>query len=158
MKRWESLVDRLVRDIIGDGNISHLNGAGQPLDLDDDPNTPEHLRIAHKIMRDYDVTPDWMATAKALEQIEAKLRKQINIRADRFQREQTSALRRGSYTQLTQIEADWQAYTEAFAEKIGRYNKEVLLYNLKVPKGIQHKQVLISEKLIEQALSRRGDD
>jgi len=156
MKRWETLVDRLVRDVIGDGNISHLRGAGRPLDLEDDSNTPDHMRVAYKIMRDHDVVPGWMATAKALEQIEDKLRKQINIRADRFLREKNRARRRGEYVKENQIEADWEVYIEDFNDRVGRYNKEVLLYNIQVPAGIPHKNILFSEKLIEKALQEGG--
>lgn len=157
MNRWESYVDRQVREVIGDGNISHMSGAGKPLDLNDDPNTPEHLRMTYKIMRDHDVTPDWMAQSAFLDQEEDKLRKQINIRADRFIREMSKARHQGKFVAENKIEAEWKTYLAEFIERVGRYNKEVLSYNISVPKGIPHKHILDSEKLLRHALNQKGD-
>ena len=72
MKRWETLVDKMVREVIGDGNVSHLPGAGKPLDLGLDENTPADQRLVHKILKDHDIAPEWMMRGKALEQIEEK--------------------------------------------------------------------------------------
>lgn len=159
MRHWESLVDRLVKEAIGDGNISHLPGAGKPLKLDDDMYTPDHMRLAFKMMQDNDVAPEWMMMGKVLEEREDKFRKQISIRADRYIRELAKIQRKGHLIKEEQIENDWQRYIEEFTEKVKKHNKEVLLYNLKVPASIPHKQILSSEKLIISALSNQeGDD
>jgi hypothetical protein len=158
MNHWESLVDRKVKEVIGDGNISHLPGAGKPLDLDDDTNTPEHLRLAYKIMRDHDVMPDWVGKLQILNQLEDKLHKQINIRADRYLRELKKAQRRGTILDENNIEADWKAYITEFIERVGRYNRDVLSYNISVPNGIPHKQILDSDKMIQHALCQNGDN
>ena len=158
MNRWESLVDQIVKEAIGDGNISHLPGAGKPLDLSKDALTPNDQRLAYKIMKDNDYMPDWIAVGQSLDEKEVKLRQQIAIRANRFVRDVSTARRKGQY--LTEIEAEksWKTYVEDFAERVGRYNKEVLAYNISVPQNVSHKQILVSEKLVAKALQVREGD
>ncbi len=158
MKHWESLVDRKVKEVIGDGNISHIPGAGKPLELDDDPNTPDHLRVTYKIMLDNNAIPEWMEKSKYLEHLEDKLRKQISIRADRFLREIKKVRRYGSLIEEDKIEADWESYIDDFNNRVEKYNKEVIIYNLSVPKSIPHKRPLDSKALIQTALNQKGDD
>ena len=159
MKRWESLVDRMVKDVIGDGNISHLSGAGKPLDLGMDQYTPDDMRMAFKIMKDHNVAPDWMMTSKALDQIEDKLRKQIQIRATQHLMQLNRIRRKGTLLEETELEARWNEFVVGFTDRVEKFNKEVLLYNLKVPDSIPHKQILISDKLIASALrnAEKGD-
>jgi DnaJ homolog subfamily C member 28 len=155
---WQTLIDNKVRESIGDGDISHLPGAGKPLNLGDDPYTPNDMRVAFKIMKDYNIAPDWVMVGKILEQTEEKLRKQIEIRATRYQHQRANGLRKGFILEEIKIENSWKIYIEEFTDHINRYNKEVLLYNLNVPKNIPHKQILVSEKLITTALQHAEGD
>ena len=95
MKKWQDIVDQLVKDVVGDGDISHLPGAGRPLQLQDESHTPTELRAAHKIMNDNNVLPDWVAAGRALDQLEEKLRLQIRMRAI-CQRQIGCAISRGA--------------------------------------------------------------
>ena len=91
MKRWKDSVDRQLQDTIGDGDISHLPGAGKPLKLRDESLTPAEFRVAHKIMGDHEMIPDWIAAGRLLEQLEARLRQQLKHRAARYLREKEFA-------------------------------------------------------------------
>lgn len=158
MRHWESLVDRLLKDAIGNGDISHLPGAGKPLNLDDDTYTPDDMRIAYKMMQENDVAPEWMMLGKTLQTKEDKFTIQINIRTDRYLRDLKKARRRGLLQKEIEIEEGWERYLDDFQKNISKYNKEVLLYNLKVPPSISHKQLLSAEKLVEQARENQKGD
>ena len=153
MRRWERLVDQRIADLIGDGDVSHLPGAGKPLSLELDKHSPDEFRLAHKIMADNDVMPDWVAAGKALGELEAKLRKQVTVKAEAFVKKCKSAESGGQTSFGIQHEDRWKAYAAAFREQVGRFNREVLLYNLKLPAGLPHRQVLAGDALIDQALS-----
>lgn len=152
MRRWERIVDQLARDVIGDGDISQLPGAGKPLIFKDDAYTPADRRAAFKIMQDHEVTPDWIGISQALEQREEELRRQIASRASKHRRHLQSARARGRLMDETNIRQAWDQYAEECAAEIERYNQQALLYNLKVPDGIPHKQTLSSGALIKKAL------
>lgn len=154
MNRWETLVDRLVRDVIGNGDISHLPGAGRRLELGDDSHTPADMRMVFKIMQDHNVIPDWIMMGQALDEIESQLRKQIELRARRYHLEVQKARRKGTILDEDNANNSWVVYLKEYQEKIERHNKEVLLFNLKVPENVPHKQVLVKERLIQKALEK----
>ena len=152
MKKWERIVDRLITESIGDGDVSHLPGAGKKLSLKDDSSTPEELRAAFKIMEDHNVAPAWIAAGVRLEQMETTLRSQIEMRTRQHLRDLRKARAEGTSRHATNAEAKWNHYREQFLERVERYNREVLVYNLTLPSGIPHRQTLRGEPLIEQAL------
>ena len=154
MKNWQELIDLMVQDVIGDGDISHLPGAGKPLKLDDDDYTPADQRVSYKIMKDYEVAPDWIMMGETLADLENKLYQQIERRALSYQQQINNASQTNSTLDKINIQEKWETYIEEFRERVGRYNKEVLLYNLKIPKSIPQKQIIVIEKLIADTLRR----
>ena len=152
MKKWERLVDRLITDSIGDGDVSHLPGAGESLPLKHNCNTPDDLRAAFKIMEDHNVTPEWIEAGLRLEQLEAALRRQLEARTQQHLREMQRARQDPASPRAAQLEASWRRYRARFLERVERYNREALNYNLTLPRGIRQRQALRGERLIEQAL------
>ena len=150
--KWDNIVEQLLRDTIGDGDISRLPGAGKPLKLADDSLTPPDLRAAHRIMRDNAVAPDWIAEGRRLDQLEASLRQQIQERGTRHTRERKRASASGDSGRSIGAEKSWQRYVEEYLARVERYNRDALLYNLKVPQGIKHKRILKGEDLIKRSL------
>ena len=136
--RWQTLMDELARLAIGDGRADHLPGAGKPLSLDEDPNTPGDMRMAFKIMRDNDIAPDWIASGKALElaatSIQAALEQLLAVPAGE---RQTAA---------------WQRRLEELRERVREHNNDVLSFNLKVPSGIRHRRQID----LDREMARRG--
>ncbi len=152
MRRWERIAERLMRDVIGDGDISNLPGAGKPLVFKDDAHAPDDMRAALKIMKDHEVIPEWIVMGRALEQHEEALRQQIASRASRHRRALRSAQAKGNMRDEAKVKRAWNQYVKECAARIERYNQQVLLYNLKVPAGIPHRQLLNSKAFIKETL------
>ncbi len=149
MHRRTILVDKLLKDLIGNGDISGLPGAGQPLQMDDNAYTPAESRAANKIMRDHNVIPGWIHAGQTLDQIEARLYEQVNKRSARYVLDKLQG-RSGSEREIAR---GWQRFIETYCKRGGRYNREALQYNLTAPQGITHKPILEAEKLVQRALS-----
>lgn len=152
MNRWENVVERLVAAAIGDGDVSHLPAAGAPLPADDDAFAAPDMRLAFKIMRDNNVMPDWIAAGKALTAQEARLQAQIERAAGAYFRDLSAANAAGKSARIRLIQQRWERYQQEYHKRLERYNREALLYNLKLPACIPHKQALSSEALVEAAL------
>lgn len=152
MQDWDNVLARQLKQAIGDGDISRLPGAGKPLKLEINGLTPPDMRAAHKIMQDNAVTPDWITEGRRLSQLEASLRQQIQERATRHLRERRLASASGDSGRSIRAKKLWQRYVKDYQERVERYNREALLYNLKVPQGIAHKQLLNSKDLIGRSL------
>ncbi len=156
MKRWERMVDQLASEAIGDGDVSHLPGAGAPLEMNDDGHTPDEWRMAYKIMNDHEVLPEWIAAATALDKHERELRKTIAERA-RLYYKQTDSKGAGARSREIQSAA-WERFTRSIERRIRRHNEEALLLNLKLPAGLPRRATLDAEGLIQQAMEsiKRG--
>ncbi len=107
--------DELIRRAIGDG--ASLPNSGKKLDLDD-PYTPDDLKMAHKILKDNDLAPSWIAEGRELDAARESL--------------------------MTRLPPALQAafLNQTFSAEISAFNKRVLSYNLKVPQGVPHKRMI----------------
>ncbi len=152
MNKWEGLVDRLIAESIGDGDVSHLPGSGKKLPLKDDSATPADMRLAFKIMNDHQVMPEWIERSQRLEKTEAKLISQLQERAKRHQRELQHANQAASAIGAARAESNWRRYQGQFLERVERYNRELLVHNLSLPSGLPHRQILQGTALIQQAM------
>src|SRR5687767_13633247 len=47
----DRVADRKIAEALEQGKFEDLAGKGQPLNLDDDPLTPPHLRLANRILK-----------------------------------------------------------------------------------------------------------
>ncbi len=113
------VIDEIIRQAMERGEFDQLPGQGAPLKLDDEQHVPEELRLAHRIMKDNDIVPDWIMSGRELEAEYTRLR---------------SALKTASPAQKA-----------ALRDQITTFNRRVLTHNLKLPPGIAHKPMLVIE-------------
>jgi hypothetical protein len=111
----DNVTDELIRRAIGDG--TNLPNAGKKLVLDD-PYTPDDLQLAHKILKDNNFVPSWIADSKDLDHARDALLAKIRT------------------SQIAQ----------RLTDEIAAFNKRVLSYNLKAPQGVQHKRMIDLER------------
>ena len=142
MTDWKSITDEIIQDAMEAGKFSNLPGEGKPLKLDDDIHTPEHLRLAHKLMRDNDIAPDWIIDGQELEALREAMLKTLRRAGNAYRNHQDTA----------RAETDWFRAQRIFVETALRYNRKVLSYNLKVPPGIAHRAAINTEREIARAL------
>lgn len=155
LSRWETVVDEKIRAWIGDGNMADHPLAGQRLNFDDESeHTPEELRLAHKIMRDNEVVPPWMALAFTLRDKHAKILNRAEKYAKDYVKRRQDALLSGSYMRDKHARDRWHDAIKRLRRDIEAYNSELLNYNLMVPRQIGQMVPLNAEELIQQALER----
>ncbi|MCY3573952.1 MAG: DUF1992 domain-containing protein [Chloroflexi bacterium] len=151
LSRWERIADQGARQLIGDGDVSHLPGAGKRLSLDE-KNVPSEFRLAYKIMADNEVLPDWIAAGKALEERERTLRDRLHRRARHYRQDIASAQSRKDARHQAAVETNWRRFVAEFRADIKGYNREALVYNLKLPSSLPKREQLRADKLLERAL------
>ena len=149
MVDWYGVVDKKVKEVIGEGDVSHLPGAGEPLIFDDD-NTPSDMRLAYKIMKDNDVLPSWMLLANELDTEREKIRRRLAGYARSYQGRLQDALRAGSLVLQRKAEDGRDHAITRIREDIEKFNKKLLNYNLTVPPQIGQKIPLDAEEEIRE--------
>lgn len=141
MPPHKSVTDQIIENAMKSGEFSNLSGAGKPLRLDDDSNTPDHLRMAHKLLKDNDMAPAWISEGAELEREVERL---------------LAALRRAAqiYRAGTSVapEMAWASARQKFEDGAKRYNRKLLGFNLKLPPGVAHRAALAVEREIQRAL------
>lgn len=71
---WTQIVaERKIRDAMEAGEFDDLPGKGKPVEIDSDPFTPAHLRIANRILKNARALPEWMQLEKDIEREVANL-------------------------------------------------------------------------------------
>jgi len=73
-------VERKLEEAARAGAFDRLPGAGQPLDLSENPYVPADWRLAFKILADHKVVPEFVERRKEIEGIRAEIEA---LRADR---------------------------------------------------------------------------
>ncbi len=58
---FTKIVEERIRRAQKKGDFENLEGAGKPLKLNDDHNSPEELRLAYKILKNADIIPPEIA-------------------------------------------------------------------------------------------------
>ena len=88
---FEKIADKKIRDAMADGTFDNLPNAGQPLDLEDYFATPEHLRMAHSILKSARLVPVEVELFNELAALERQLRDATGSRRDAAERAVTAA-------------------------------------------------------------------
>ncbi len=158
MDKWESKVEEAIRQALNDGRAAALPGAGKPLSLDDDPNTPDDMRVAYKIMRDNNVEPDWITAGKELEEKQRKLLAELKRGFEGYRGALGDVMRITDATRAAErrqnADAAWARLHRTLSAAFDAYNKQIVTYNLKLPSGIPHKAHLNLQRELDRLNQR----
>ncbi len=147
-----TFLDDAIRDAMDNGAFDDLPGAGKPINFEDEAHTPEHLRMAHKVLRDNDLAPDWILESKSLDQS----RESIVLKLKRAQSRRRAGLDSASrsYTPAqdrAETERQWRYNLETIRAAAAEHNRRILTFNLKAPAGVTHKAMIDIEALLRES-------
>ena len=139
MDKWESVVEKLIRESMERGEFDNLSGAGEPIDLAENPFEDPELRTAHRLLRNAGFAPAWMEERK-------------DIDAE-FERARTTLERAsqiyGRNEPLT-ASANWQRAVQEFRQIVSELNQRIRIYNLKAPAAVFHRKAIDADRLIRE--------
>src|SRR4030095_14366593 len=122
----------------------------KPLNLEADDNVPEDLRMAYKILRDNDLAPDWILQSKELDAKAEDLLHRLSRAAEVYR----AVIESTEATAVDRADAArvWQTAQLKLTTSAAKLNREITLYNLKVPVGVTHKQPLNIQREISRLM------
>ena len=65
---WRDIAERRIEEAMAAGKFDKLAGEGQPLDLDENPFAPPHLRLAFRVLKNAGFAPDWIELGKEIDE------------------------------------------------------------------------------------------
>jgi len=137
MDRWESLVDKLIRESMERGEFDELPGKGEPVDLRENPFEDPDVRTAHRLLRNAGFGPAWLEDQK---DIDASL-KRAGATLSRARDLYRDEIPRG---------ARWQRAVQEFRETVAELNQRIRMYNLKAPGTVFHRKVFDADAFIHE--------
>ena len=148
------IAERKIQEAIDEGAFDNLPGKGQPLDLDDDPLTPPHMRAAMRILKNAGVLPDWMQLEREIDrgrqenaQAWAQLEKEY---ARRRKRVDAAAATGVDGEQRRAVFEEWHGRArQSYLAALKRVNTDILKRNL-MPPAVQrvHVPYRIEEEMV----------
>jgi len=67
MDEWHFIAERKIREAFEEGAFEHLDGEGQPLNLEENPYEDPSLRMAHRILRNNGFAPAWIEEGRDID-------------------------------------------------------------------------------------------
>ena len=74
MDEWRFIAERKIRDAMREGAFEQLDGAGEPLDLTENPFEDPAQRMAHRLLRNNGFAPAWIEEGKDIDAEVRRLR------------------------------------------------------------------------------------
>jgi DnaJ family protein C protein 28 len=141
MDVWESLIDRKIREAMEAGEFDNLAGAGQPIDLSENPFEDPDWRTAHRLLRNAGFAPSWIEERKDIDAELAAARITLarawtivgNARGTRHERSANDR---------------WAKAEAQFRRAIGTLNRRIDAWNLKTPAlGFQRNRIDVEREI-----------
>jgi hypothetical protein len=112
---WTPIVaERKIREAMEQGAFDNLPGSGKPLELDEDPLTPPHLRIVHHVMKNARVLPAWIEMEREIDRAKAD--------AEKFLADHAARVARGVAHDPTAARARYHSLLREANDLILKYN------------------------------------
>jgi DnaJ homolog subfamily C member 28 len=141
MNRWESLIDKKIREAIEAGEFDNLAGTGQPIDLSENPFEDPDWRTAHRLLRNAGFAPSWIEERK---EIDAELEAARIVLARDWKIKLNA---RGTRNEDPAGER-WEKAIATFREKLLELNRRIDAWNLKTPGVSFHRNRIDVEREI----------
>ncbi len=130
MSSTQDLVERQIEKAREKGAFDNLEGAGKPLNLEENPFEPPEMRMVLKILKDNDFAPYWVELGK---DIDAGLEK-IRLERESFKSYTRITLgQKRSSSTLRRYEIRKAGFYIECRERLAEINKKILDYNLHCP-------------------------
>ena len=152
-RKGESAIERQIREAIERGEFENLRGKGKPLDLSENPYTPEDWRLAYKLLQDAGMAPDWIEHDKEIRRelhaLESWWHRQMQRQRD--QRARAMALPIDQMiAEHERLEQQRARVCVEYRDRAAALNQLIDLYNLKAPTAELHRERIRIEKEIQK--------
>lgn len=128
LSEWQNLIEERLSRAIEEGVFENLPGAGKPLNLENNPNEPEDMRLSNKLLKDNNLSPPWIADRKELLRESQELRRQLRIRW------QILHELAGELDEDPDALADeWERFLATWLDKVHDLNLRIRTLNLGLP-------------------------
>jgi len=129
-QEYMDLVGQRVEEAMRNGAFDNLRGKGKPLNLERNPYVPEEMELAYSIMKENQISPEWISDRAAMLRAIENFRTSLKQAVTEYRSKRTENLDAPAHAKLAQT---WSQYISHFESTVARLNKQILIVNLKQP-------------------------
>lgn len=144
LARKHDLVGTLLAQAIERGEFDNLEGAGKPLNLEENPFEPVELRMVHKILKDNGFAPAWIELGKEIDALQGKFAAEVDY-FKRYTRIVFSESRSAAAMRHYETRRD-EFYTRS-RERLLEISKKILDYNLDCPLQLGRTNIDVAQEM-----------
>jgi DnaJ family protein C protein 28 len=153
LRERECGVEQQIREAMERGEFDNLPGKGKPLDLGEEENTPENLRMAFKLLKDAGVAPEWIEHDKEIRARLAELRQMFDrhvrwehARRTRIEPRTPDAI----ITEHARGPRSREQVIRDFRQRAAELNRAIDDFNLQAPSArVHHARIRIEAEIEE---------
>jgi DnaJ family protein C protein 28 len=124
------LVGTMMAKAMEQGEFDNLQGAGRPINFNENPFEPSELRMVHKILKDNGYAPYWIEINKEINTLRAKLDREVEY----FKKYMQIVFReKRSDWAISRYEQKKKNFYMQIRECLEEISKKILDYNLHCP-------------------------
>lgn len=144
LARKHDLVGTLLAQALERGEFDNLEGAGKPLNLEENPFEPVELRMVHKILKDNGFAPAWIELGKEIDALQGKFATEVDY-FKRYTRIVFSESR--SAAAMRHYETRRDDFYNRSQERLEEIFKKILDYNLNCPLQLGRTNIDVAQEM-----------
>ena len=137
MDKYERLVDRLIRESMERGEFEGLAGAGEPIDLSENPFVPPDMQTVNRLLKNAGFAPAWIEERKDITAVLLGAKATLERAKEIYSREGALA-----------ASPQWKRAARDFREVVVELNRRIKHYNLKAPAPGFHLRTIDADEVI----------
>src|SRR6266478_3918929 len=94
MDVWHLIADRKIQEAMEEGAFENLEGAGRPIREEVNPYEDPAQRMAHRLLKNAGITPDWIAEGRDLDRDIEHTRDDVQLMGPEKRRRRIAELNR----------------------------------------------------------------
>jgi DnaJ homolog subfamily C member 28 len=145
MNRFETLVEKKIREAMDRGEFDDLPGKGQPISLEENPFEDPDLRLVHRLLCNAGFAPAWIEERKEIDTAFAAARTKLLRAWVLFGKDSRRSL-----------SSEWQRSAAEFYEGVRKLNERIKIYNLKAPALVFHRRQIDGDKVMQEVQEQGG--
>ncbi|MCL4395064.1 MAG: DUF1992 domain-containing protein [Chloroflexi bacterium] len=150
-RKGENAIERQIREAMDRGEFDAPIAKGKPLDLTDNPFTPEEWRLAYKLLKDAGVAPAWIEQDKAIRRETDTLALWLAQQAQWHQRQYARLKTLSPHKMIAERErllAVRERTCETYRNRAGALNRLIDTFNLQAPFArLHHTRIQIEDEV-----------
>jgi len=149
MDRFQSRIEKQIKEAQDSGKFENLPGYGKPLNLEQNPFEDPTMSMAYHLLRENGFTLPWIELGKEIDLLSAEAQKKLIRTWHWYNRILES--RKG----VEKARNIWDKAVQEYTEGIVNINKKILNYNLQIPATRFERLQLNPEKFLQDLESKR---